>query len=338
MSALLPSAISSALESMSEGLSRSDLVMRSAAITAGYKNRLNSSKELRVASDALAYALARMPATYAASRRALLHLAEAMPNAAPNSLLDVGCGPGTASFAAHAVFPEIADFTMLDRNGPFLDLARQLVAVALPENGFRIIDQDIAKIVDLPKADLVVASYVLAELSPAVQTRFLAQLWDSTSQALVLVEPGTPDGFERLRLARISLIDAGAFIAAPCTHEGVCLKHTHDPAKPEWCRFLERVQRSRDHRILKSADRPFEDEPYAYLAVVRERPSARFDARIVGRTSTSKFEIQLPICDTNGLSTLKIPKRNKKRYKNYNGLEWGDAVLKQGPNEEDERS
>jgi ribosomal protein RSM22 (predicted rRNA methylase) len=327
MSALLPPSISAALENLSQGHSRNDLVQRSASITAGYQRRQNSSQELRQAADALAYALARMPATYAATRRALMNLQEAMPDFAPASLLDLGCGPGTASFAAQNVFQEISEFALLDRNGPFLDLARKLSSEALSEKHVQIQDQDIGLASVFPTADLVIASYVLAELSAPIQAKVIERLWASTQHALLLLEPGTPDGFERLKFARTTLIERGGYIAAPCTHEAICGKQTVDPAKPDWCRFLERVQRSRDHRILKSADRSYEDEPFSYLAVVRAKPKTRAAGRIVERTHINKFEIQLPICAETGLSTQHIPRRDKIKYNQYKGLEWGDAVL-----------
>lgn len=53
--------------------------------------------------------------------------------------------------------------------------------------------------------DLVVASYVLAELrTPGERRRAVAQLWGRTSPrgALLLVEPGTPIGSANVREAR----------------------------------------------------------------------------------------------------------------------------------------
>ncbi len=114
------------------------------------------------------------------------------------------------------------------------------------------------------------AGYVLAEIAAPAQEGFVRRLWEAARQALVLIEPGTPDGFARLRAARTALIAAGAHVAAPCTHEAGC-----PMAGEDWCRFLVRVQRSRDHRLLKQGERPFEDEPYAYLVVMRERPAER---------------------------------------------------------------
>ncbi|MGL1585795.1 small ribosomal subunit Rsm22 family protein, partial [Vibrio parahaemolyticus] len=48
---------------------------------------------MRTSEDALAYALARMPATYAAIAASLNALAEVNPEFAPQSLLDIGAGP-----------------------------------------------------------------------------------------------------------------------------------------------------------------------------------------------------------------------------------------------------
>jgi ribosomal protein RSM22 (predicted rRNA methylase) len=319
---ILPLALRQALGKLTERQGRNALASRSSTITAGYKARQNSSRTLLTAEDALAYAIARMPATYAATAQALRNVSDVMPSFEPISILDIGCGPGTASFAACDRFPNLTQITMLDRNGPFLELAKGLTEEALSDRTVQITAQDIVGKNVLPQSDLVVASYVLAELKSDDQASLVSNIWDATSQVLLLVEPGTPDGFQRLREARISLIQQGATLVAPCTHENACMM-----AENNWCRFLARVQRSRDHKALKAATVPFEDEPYAYLALAREALTQRPNHRIVGRSSESKFEIRLPVCGPEGLNTLIVPTRDKKLFKQFKKLDWGDAVL-----------
>jgi ribosomal protein RSM22 (predicted rRNA methylase) len=318
---LLPPTIRSVLERLAEGRGRSDLAQRSRQITATYQARRNSSQSLRSADDALAYALARMPATYAVTLETLEHLAETMPGFAPRSLLDVGCGPGTASFAAVQAFPGLDQITLLDRNGPFIALARTLAGAVFTNQSVSFVDHDIARETVLPSADLVVAGYVLAELEGAAQVRLIDVLWAAAKHVLVLTEPGTPDGFRRLKAARTALIDLRAHVAAPCTHEAPC-----PMAGENWCRFFARVQRSRDHRLLKGGDRSFEDEPYAYLVLSRQKPEARMSHRVVARPVETKIEIALGVCGADGLQQLSAPSRQKELFRKYKRLDWGDAV------------
>lgn len=55
------------------------------------------------ASQALAYALVRLPGCYAAAQRVFRELERRLPDFQPRSLLDFGAGPGTASWAAQEV-------------------------------------------------------------------------------------------------------------------------------------------------------------------------------------------------------------------------------------------
>src|SRR3954462_12224718 len=111
----LPVELKAALEAKLHGLLRSDAAERSARISQTYRSG-GGSAAIRTEGDALAYALARMPATYAAVTASLNALCGVRPGFAPKSLLDVGAGPGTATWAAAETFPALADFKAIDSN------------------------------------------------------------------------------------------------------------------------------------------------------------------------------------------------------------------------------
>src|SRR6201996_7483304 len=121
----LPAELKAALEARLHGLSRTDAAGRSAKISQTYRGGGNSGA-IRSEADALAYALARMPATYAAVTASLNALAESRPEFSPAALLDVGAGPGTATWAAAEAWPSLQDFTLLDANATLRTLALDL--------------------------------------------------------------------------------------------------------------------------------------------------------------------------------------------------------------------
>src|SRR5229473_2718953 len=90
----LPAELKAALDARLQGLSRNAAAGRAALISQTYRDGGGSSA-IRTADDALAYALARMPATYAAVTASLNALREIVPDFAPKNLLDIGAGPGT---------------------------------------------------------------------------------------------------------------------------------------------------------------------------------------------------------------------------------------------------
>src|ERR1700759_5529602 len=95
----LPAELKAALDARLQGLSRNDAAARAASISKTYRDG-GGSGAIRSETDALAYALARMPATYAGVTSSLNALCEIRPEFAPATLLDIGAGPGTASWAA----------------------------------------------------------------------------------------------------------------------------------------------------------------------------------------------------------------------------------------------
>ena len=312
----LPPKLAAALSGLLEGISRKDLAARADKISAAYRSG-QSSGGIRDGADALAYALARMPATGASLGAVFAQLAEAAPGFAPKSLLDAGAGPGTASWMALEAFPAIEAVTMLDHNGPLRDLARRLAdagAPALAAADIRAGDLSVRK----PAADLVVASYVLAELPEAHAPQVARELWQAAQSALVLVEPGTPQGFARIRAARAALVADGAHVAAPCTHDKVCPLSGAD-----WCHFSQRLARSRDHMLLKDARVPFEDERYAYVVLMR-KPVTHDAARVLSPPLEAKPGVRLKLCDGDGLRAQFVPARDRDAYRRARRTDWGD--------------
>ena len=286
---MFPSALTAALDALLEGISRKDLTARAEKLS-------------------LAYALARMPATLAVNDAVLARLAEVWPDFAPASLLDVGAGTGAASWAARARWPDLG-VTMLDANPALRELAGALMPDASLAAG------DIGAVA--AKADLVIASYVLAELPQDRAGEIAVRLWGAAQNALVLVEPGTPQGFARIRAARAALIEAGAHIAAPCTHDNTCPMTGDD-----WCHFSQRLARSRDHMLMKDASVPFEDERYSYVVVTRQALSS--GARILAPPLDAKPGPTFKLCDETGLSARFVPARDKAESRRVRRKGWGD--------------
>src|SRR6266576_2317659 len=121
----LPAELKTALDARLEGVSRNDAAGRAAVISQTYRDG-GGSGAIKSETDALAYAMARMPATYAAVVASLNALVEMRPDFAPTSLLDVGAGPGTASWAAAEAFASLKAFTLLDANDALRTLALDL--------------------------------------------------------------------------------------------------------------------------------------------------------------------------------------------------------------------
>src|ERR1700676_3655916 len=110
-----PAELKAALDARLQGLSRNDAAGRAALISQTYRDG-GGSGAITSEADALAYALVRMPASYAAATASLNALREATPEFAPKNLLDVGAGPGTATWAAAEAFSSLQDFMLLDAN------------------------------------------------------------------------------------------------------------------------------------------------------------------------------------------------------------------------------
>jgi ribosomal protein RSM22 (predicted rRNA methylase) len=315
----LPGWIAAALQSKLENVSRNVLRDRAQAISEAYRAGL-SSKLITSDIDALAYAVVRLPATYSAVRAALSGAVEMAPDFQPQSILDIGCGPGTAAWASLDIWPSVMKATLIDRNPRLLDLARALGGSR--RTGIDFVQGDMAESAgNAPQADVVMASYALTEIPTAGLGGILFALWDRADKMLVIVEPGTVAGFQRILAYRDALMAKGACIIAPCSHESLCPLAGNE----RWCHFGVRLPRSRDHLIVKDADVPFEDEKYSYLIASKDIGHAQ-GRRVLATPRVNKAAITLTLCAPEHVNERIIERRQKDAYKAAKRLGWGDVT------------
>jgi ribosomal protein RSM22 (predicted rRNA methylase) len=321
LSPSLPAELRAALDAKLEGLPRKDMAARAATISKAYREGGNSGA-IASETDALAYALARMPATYAAVVASLNASQEMRRDFAPQSLLDVGAGPGTASWATAQAFPTLASFALLDTNPALRALALEF-AKNHPRLGVASYQLGPARtlLANATAADLVIASYLIGELGESERRDFTDAMWAKTRDTLVIVEPGTPAGYARIIAGRAQLIAAGAHVAAPCPHDRQC-----PLAPPDWCHFAQRLPRSRAHMQMKGAEVPFEDEKFSYVILTRAHLAPR-PSRVLAPPLVGKAEITAKLCAPDGVVFEKVPRRDKPAYARARRWAWGDAVM-----------
>ncbi|GHC66592.1 small ribosomal subunit Rsm22 family protein [Streptomyces flavofungini] len=280
---------------------------------------------LRDRADVSAYAAYRMPATFEAARAALGALAAAAPaDWSPAGHTDIGGGTGAATWAVHATWPGARPVTVLDWAEPALALGRE-IAAANPELGSAQWQRArISASLDVPPASLVTVSYVLGELTPDDRGAVVAAAARAAADAVVVIEPGTPDGYARVLDARARLLGAGFRVAAPCPHSDSC------PIVPgdDWCHFSVRVARSSLHRQVKGGSLAYEDEKFSYVAAVRPGavPAAPAAGRVVRKPQLRKGMVLLDLCDAEGaLRRETVTKRHGALYREARDAAWGDT-------------
>lgn len=293
-------------------MTESELAEATRALVARYRSvRPADAPILWTTSQVAAYAAYRMPATHAALVKVLGDAA--FDGFSPRTMLDLGGGTGAAAWAAAERFDDLEKITVLDHIDEVLRLGRSLVAripdPVLADAAFERADiaapaEGLAGI----GADLVTISYVLSELTPASQRALVARA-RLLGRLVVVVEPGTPDGYARVLAVRRRFIEAGWPLVGPCPHAAECLLHEGD-----WCHFVGRVNRSAEHRRIKGGELSYEDEKFSWVAATA--PSGLEQHTASGR-----------ICQPDGTAGREVvSKRAGARYRAARDAEWGDQM------------
>lgn len=320
----LPAEVMSAIEGELASYSASELAAVVAELSDSYRTgiRKGKGKHLRSERDAAAYAAYRLPATFAAAYAVFNEIKECLPDWQPKTCLDVGAGPGTAAWAAATVWPVLNQMTLLEREQIMIDLGKRLLhrSASPVLRQAEWVKADLAGSWPAHAVDLVVASYVVNELPEESISALVKRLWECTKGALVVIEPGTPAGFARIRQVRAHLLSRGAKTVAPCPHDNPCPLPESD-----WCHFAQRVNRSRLHRQVKAGELSYEDEKFSYVCVSRQSVTS-ICGRVLRHPQISKGCIQLDLCTPEGISRLVVTRKDKERYRKARDWKWGSAV------------
>ncbi|HWL31464.1 MAG TPA: small ribosomal subunit Rsm22 family protein [Xanthobacteraceae bacterium] len=315
----LPPLLRHAIDDALEGVALADLAAASDALSRRYRGEVHDGRwHLADERAALAYLAARLPATYAAVRATFAAVAGVRPDFAPVTALDAGAGPGTALWAAADCWSGLADVLLIEGSDAIRAWGERLAAAAGPA---RIVWRagDLGRgIDDCGPRDLVTLAYVLGEIAPERRGAVVDRLWQLTGDVMVVVEPGTPAGWQRIVAARAQLMAAGAAILAPCPHAAPC-----PLATPDWCHFAARVARSRRHREVKNADVPWEDEKFIYLAAART-PGKAVVSRVIAPPRMASGRVMLKLCRSDGSADERlVTRREGAAFKAARRTDWG---------------
>ena len=283
-----------------------------------YRNNDGRGKKLLTKeSEAVSYAISRMPATYAAVSSVL---EQTLDNYNENltSVIDVGAGTGAVVWAVNDVATSNA-IKCFEREESMINIGKKLMKNT-DLNDVRWKRFDILQDAIQEKADLVITSYMINELPEKDREKAVEKLWNATNKLLVIIEPGTHAGFANILKIRKTLLKAGGYIVAPC-----CCLHECPIQKDDWCAFYTRVARGSVHRQAKNGVLGYEDEKFSYIAFSKV-PVDNSGERILRHPQINSGYVNVKVCTANGIEEKKYSKKDKDLYKKVRKMNAGQKI------------
>ena len=290
-------------------------------ISLRYRSNTGNNKNLILhESEALAYAAARMPATYGAVGSSLRHTLEAFCRT-PKTLLDAGAGTGSAMWASDSLL-DLRQITCIEREELMIKTGKKIGKYGSDTiQNANWIKENLVNCENLPTSDLVISSYMLNEMTWENVQKLIWKLSSAAMELLLIVEPGTTAGFKLIRKIREEFIKSGSNIIAPCTHCNECVLPPED-----WCHFTNRIARSKLHKKLKNGEAPYEDEKFSYLAVSKFPALQHNHGRILRHPQIQKGLITMDICSEKGYSNITIRKKEQEKFRQARKASAGDTI------------
>ncbi len=261
----------------------------------------------------LAYGLFFFPQTFVRNRLVLREWVgrHGMP-ARRLRILDLGCGPGSATFAAlcqFAVAPAVEAFA-LDRSSKCLARMQQLFAARRglwPNAALHTIEGDLLNhaLPDSGGWDLICSSFALNEVAandPDILRwirRLLARL--NPNGALMLLEPAGSETSTRLERLRDELARSGSVrILGPCLHHHPCPLL----GSARWCHEVRRWRIPRTVQLLnRRLFRTVEDVKFSFLLLAPGAPASDRKEnlfRMIAPLARPKGKLATIGCNTDG--------------------------------------
>lgn len=316
----MPLEIKKYIEDELNKINKKELINNAQKISLNYRqNNRNEKKAVTKQDEALAYAISRMPATFGAVSNSLEKTLE-IYSPEIKSLADIGAGTGSASIATNTIInPQT--IKCFEKENAMINMGKDIfkkidnLQEKVEWNKF---DINVEKIDE--KFDLVISSYMINEIEKSNFEEVIKKLWDVTEKILIIVEPGTMQGYHNIMKAKEILISLGANILAPCMGKKCKLPEN------DWCNFSCRIQRSKIHKELKNGDSPFEDEKYIYIAVSRKEILQENRQRIIRHPLKYNGFIKLKICDKEEIKEITITRKEKEKFKIARKSNTGDLL------------
>lgn len=296
----------------------SNIIENAQTISNRYRKNDGKGKRLLTnESEAVSYVISRMPATYAAVYSAFKQIL-ANYNEKMTSLLDVGAGTGTGTWAVNEI-ENMSQITCLEREKSMSNIGKKLMKNTALDNvqwkSYNILQDEIAE-----KADIVLTSYMINELPEQKRENAVLKLWQATNKLMVVIEPGTPEGFKNILNIRNLIKEQGGYIVAPCCCNGECPIKEND-----WCAFYARVARSSIHRQAKGGNLGYEDEKFSYIAFSKT-PVEITGERILRHPQINSGFVKVKLCTADGIQEKTYSKKDGEIYKKIKKLDAGEKI------------
>ena len=283
--------------------------------------KINSSAVVSTDKQALSYLSSRMGETSVIIDDVFSKLNYLIDiNEEINSVLDLGSGTGSVFWALDN-FASKLDITAVEMQESMIKYSK-LLSKNLDFN-IEYLNADVtsSKVKGLKNFDLVIESFMLNEMKESDRRITLDLMCEKSNKYIVLIEPGTPNSYEKMMKDREYLLSKNLKLLSPCPHKEKC------GLKDDYCNFSVRVNRTKESRRIKDATLNYEDEKYFYLIFSKVDVGLNINSVVLRKPVYRKNLVELKLCnkDSSVMQTI-VTKNNKESYQKSKKLKHGDLV------------